>query len=227
MNGSFTKAEMLQILHDHITAVVTRYKGRIQTWDVVNEAIDDGKWRDTFWYARIGPEYVDSAFVWAHRADPQAKLFYNDYGIEIVGPKTDTVAALLERLQQRGIPVDGVGLQCHFNMEYAPPSEELLASISFFAARALDIRISEFDVWMRDTDATTPEARAKQAAIYGAMLRACLAIQRCRAFVSWGFTDRYSWVPEVFPDLGSALPFDANYRPKPALEAMLESLSGR
>jgi len=101
-------------------AVVGRYRGRIYAWDVVNEAIaDDGTLRDTVWLRNIGPEYIELAFRWAHEADPQALLFYNDYGAEDIGVKSNAVYNLVKRLLEKDVPIHGVGLM-HVSLENPP-----------------------------------------------------------------------------------------------------------
>ena len=116
--GTFSREELSAILKEHILTVVGRYRGKIAAWDVVNEAVgDNGQMRDTFWLRGIGPEYLDLAFQWAHEADPQAKLFYNDYNGEGLGSKSDAIYRLLKELLQRRVPVDGVGLQMHLTLD--------------------------------------------------------------------------------------------------------------
>jgi endo-1,4-beta-xylanase len=96
VDGNFTRDEMIAILKDHIMAVVGHYRGQVTVWDVVNEAVDDnGSLRDSIWLKTIGPEYMDMAFNWAHEADPQAQLFYNDYGNEDLGKKSNAIYALV------------------------------------------------------------------------------------------------------------------------------------
>ena len=226
--GTFTRAELLTILHDHITTVVSRYRGRIHTWDVVNEALDiNGAWVQSQWYTVIGPAYVDSAFAWARRADPAAQLYYNDWGGEGATPKADSIFKLVSQLRSRGIPVDGVGMQMHFGTNYMPDASSVVQNMTRLAMLGLDIRISEFDFRIEDAQAATSAALARQATAYSDMLGACLLVPRCRSFTSWGFTDLHSWVPEYFSGWGSALPFDAQYRPKPAFSAMITRLSGK
>jgi endo-1,4-beta-xylanase len=227
--GTFTKAQLLAVIKDHIETIVGHYRGQIATWDVVNEALDDnGAWRRSQWYTVIGPEYVDSAFVWAHRADPTARLYYNDYGGEsMMTPKADSIFVLVSQLRARGIPVDGIGLQMHFSLDWIPPVSSVLQNMNRLALLGLDIRVSEFDVGIKDSQSSSSAALAQQAAAYGDMLGTCLSVPRCRAFTSWGFTDLYSWVPGYFPGWGSALPFDSLYQTKPAFHAMIARLSDR
>jgi endo-1,4-beta-xylanase len=217
--GDWSKEELMAILRDHIHTVVGRYRGRVAAWDVVNEAIaDDGTLRDTIWLRVIGPEYVELAFRWAHEADPNALLFYNDYGAEGLCPKADAVYALVEDLVRRGVPIHGVGMQMHASLDWCPEPESVAANIERLSALGLQIQITEMDV--RVPEPATKEKLQAQATIYEDMLHVCISSERCSAFVLWGFTDSHSWVPSFFPGYGSALIFDSNYEPKPACEAL-------
>jgi endo-1,4-beta-xylanase len=219
--GTFTREEWINILHDHITTVVSRYKGRIYAWDVVNEAVaDDGSLRNTVWLQGIGPEYIDLAFQWAHEADPQALLFYNDYGASGLGGKSDAVYNLVRDLLERGVPIDGVGLQMHTSLEYPPVFSDIAANFKRLNDLGLEVQVTELDVRIREP-ATTADL-TQQANIYRDMLDVCLSADNCTAFVMWGFTDRYSWIPGASPGYGSALIFDRSYNPKPAYYALID-----
>ncbi len=220
---TWTRDALLGVMHDHIQTVVGRYRGRIHTWDVVNEALmGDGSYRDSLWHRIIGPEYIDKAFRWAHEADPQARLFYNDYGAEAVNKKSDAVYRLVSGMLERGVPIHGVGLQMHVSTESYPSPESIRSNIRRLAALGLAVHITELDV--RIPEPATAEKLALQAQVYRNIAGACLAEPGCEAIVTWGFTDRYSWVPSFFKGYGSALPFDADYRPKPAYDALAQTL---
>ncbi len=221
---SWTRPELEQVLHDHIRRVVGHYRGKIAQWDVVNEAFDDqGQLRDSVWMQVIGPEYIDLAFRWAHEADPGAKLFYNDYDLEFPGPKARAVNALVRDLQARGVPIDGVGIQAH-ELTVRPPSRDKIeAALQEYADLGLDVGITELDVGIYLP--SSPEKLDEQANVYTNVLDACLAVTRCRTFVTWGFTDRYSWIPGELPGFGDALPFDRSYQPKPALTSLRRGLA--
>jgi endo-1,4-beta-xylanase len=224
-DGTWTRAQLEQVLHDHIRKVVGHYRGKIAQWDVVNEAIDDtGQLRPSVWLDVIGPDYIDLAFRWAHEEDPNAKLYYNDYDIDRPGPKADAAHALVAGLQARGVPIDGVGIQAHEIATRPPSRTDLQAALSGYAAMGLDVAITELDVGIaRPTDASKLAAQSR---VYGDVLDACLAVSRCRTFVTWGFTDRASWIPDEIPGFGDALPFDRDYRPKPALTTIRTRLAG-
>ncbi|MDR2814451.1 MAG: endo-1,4-beta-xylanase [Prevotellaceae bacterium] len=132
-------------LKSHITAVVTRYKGRIKGWDVVNEAIlDDGSWRKSKLYEILGEELIPLAFRFAHEADPDAELYYNDYSMALEG-KRNAVVQLVKTLKERGLRIDAVGMQGHIGMDY-PAVEEFEKSLLAFAETGVKVMITELDL---------------------------------------------------------------------------------
>ncbi len=180
--------------------------------------------RHSIWLDVIGPEYIDLAFRWAHEADPAAKLYYNDYDIESPGPKARAVTRLVHGLQARGVPIDGVGIQAH----------ELTVR-SAFATRPRGRAARVRGAWpstSRSPSSTsasrsppTSEARRAGRASTATCSHACLAVPRCRTFVTWGFTDRSLVGARRVPGFGDALPFDRDYRPKPAVGALRSGLA--
>lgn len=211
------------LLSDHVAAVVGRYRSRIAAWDVVNEALnDDGSLRDTPWLRALGPEYLDLAFCLAHQADPEARLFYNDYGAEGMGTKSDAVVTLARDFLDRDLPLHGVGLQMHVGVGHCPPPEQVAANMARLAELGLEVQITELDV--RVEAPFRDEDLRRQTDIYRDLLQVCLEAPNCTALVLWGFSDRHSWVPSFFKGWGKALIFDEEYRPKPAYEALLKTL---
>jgi endo-1,4-beta-xylanase len=210
-----------KILKTHVTSVANHFKGKIFAWDVVNEGIDDdGNLRDTFWARCIGPNYIEKAFRWAHDADPNAQLFYNDYGIERDGVKAKRVFDLVSALKKKGVPIHGVGLQMHLD---GVPSDMFLGRyMNQFEEIGLEVHITEMDVRLREPAGT--QSLALQAEAYKRAIRRCLQAKNCTALVMWGFTDKYSWVPQFFDGYGSALIFDKTYKPKLAYRALLTEL---
>ena len=219
--GHFSRSQLLTILHDHIATVVSHYRGQVNIWDVVNEAVDDsGQLRDSFWLRALGPSYLDLAFRWAHEANPQAKLFYNDYGGEGLGGKSDAIYNLVKGLLQRHVPISGVGLQMHVSLAYSPLPSAVIANMQRLGALGLEVQITEMDVAV-GADARPMSVRlTAQARVYASMLSACLSVHACTAFVMWGFTDRYSWIPQATGRPDAPLIFDENYHPKPAYDAL-------
>lgn len=224
-SGTFTRDQLIAILRDHIMTVVGRYRGRISTWDVVNEAVDErgAELRQTVWSQGVGPDYIDMAFRFAHQADPAAKLFYNDYGGEDLGPKSDGIYNLVKDMKARGVPIDGVGLQSHFILGEVPPSADVDANIKRLSALGLQVQITELDI--RTTLPADDAALRRQAGAYRDYLKVCLSNPSCTMFVTWGVTDRYSWIPQFYPGQGAALLFDDAAQPKPAYFALLDALS--
>lgn len=220
---SWTRGELLPVLREHVSAVVARYKERVQVWDVVNEAVeDDGSPRQTLWRRVIGPEYIEHAFRWAHEIDPAAVLLYNDYNGEGLGKKSDAIYELLRDLKSRGAPVHGVGLQMHMTVGKIPPAKELRANLRRLADLGLELHVTEADVRMPLP--ATAEALAEQARDYRQLLSVALEFPQLRSWTIWGFSDRHSWVPRTFKGYGAALPWDENYKAKPALDGLLNAL---
>lgn len=220
-----TRTEMLAALKSHIETVVGRYKGRLKTWDVANEMIADNGtgMRQTFWTTVIGPDVVDSAFVWANRVDPEARLFLNEYGAEGPNAKSDSLFALAKRLKAAGIPIHGVGFQAHFGTNFNAPSRaQMLANFQRFADEGFQIRVTELDVRIPNG----ADHLAQQATIYGNTIGACLDLPLCGTLTVWGHSDRYSWIPNFAPGFGRATPFDDALQPKPAYFALRDALAG-
>lgn len=221
--GEYSSEQLQAILRTYIHTVVGHYHQRIPLWDVVSEAVDDnGQLRDTFWLRGIGPDYIALAFQWAHEADPQARLLYNDYANEGINKKSNAIYQLARDLRQQQVPIHGVGLQMHLSSEYVPGTDEIARNMQRLDKLGLEVHITEMDVRLKVP--ANAEALAHQARIYRSMLGACLTADNCRSFAMWGFTDRYSWIPEFFPGWGAALPLNAQFQPKPAYHALVERL---
>ena len=221
--GEWKKEELKNLLEEHIKTVVKHYKGRVMIWDVVNEALDDdGTFRQSIWYNAMGSEYIEKAFLWAREADPDAILIYNDYGIETINSKSDALYNLVRKFKEKGIPIDGIGLQMHITVN-GIDYESFAKNLERFATLDLKLYITEMDV--RIQGKPTVENLLKQAEVYKSVLQRCLNQPAVKAIQFWGFTDKYSWIPYFFPDSGSALIFDENYNPKPAYYALKEVLS--
>jgi len=229
--STFSNDELRTILKKHIQDEAGRYRGRIWQWDVVNEAFnDDGTPRQTVWYKAWGNslDYIVDAFRWAHEADPQALLFYNDYNLEFTGPKSNAVYAFVQTLQGRGVPIDGVGFQGHLDTQYGYP--DLQHNLQRFADLHLKVALTEVDVRTFTQSAAktdpnyqvkvntpiSPLARYAQESYWSRSLQACLAVRECISFTPWGFGDAYSWIPGWFsnPQEGAALLYDVNLNPK-------------
>ena len=220
INGAFSPDELRRLMVAHIAAEAGRYRGAIYAWDVVNEPFtDDGQWRKSIWWDAIGPDYVAIALKAAHAADPDAKLYINDYNVETEGPKMRALYNLVASLKAAGAPIDGVGLQSHFVAGAAP--QDIQAVMEQFAALGVDVAVTELDLRIRLP--ADEKSLAAQASDYGLVARACRATPRCVGVTTWGISDDHSWIPSFFSGYGAALPFDEAYRPKLAVAAMTEA----
>ncbi|GAB3989646.1 endo-1,4-beta-xylanase [Actinoallomurus acanthiterrae] len=212
-SGNWTAAQLTSILQNHIANVAGHYKGQVYSWDVVNEPFnDDGTYRSDLWYDTLGTGYIATALKAARAADPNAKLYINDYNIDGAGAKSDAMYNLVKSLKAQGVPIDGVGFQGHLAIQYGFPTD-MPGNLQRFADLGLDVAITELDVRMvLPADATKV---ATQAQYYTEVVKACLTVPRCVGITIWDYTDKYSWIPGVFSGQGSALPWDDNLNKKP------------
>jgi endo-1,4-beta-xylanase len=237
--GNFTPEQMNAMLREHITKVMRHYAGRVFAWDVVNESfLADGTVETSVWYDSPGigfkgkgTDYIEQAFRWAHEADPKALLFYNDYDTEAVNAKSDAVYEMVKDFKRRGVPIDGVGIQAHIFKLDPKEFESIRTNIARLAALGLQVHITEMDVALNvDAEGRLLDEAdlQKQAEMYRLIAAACFEQPRCTAFQTWGFTDKYTWIPEYTKGKqGSPLLFDKAYAPKPAYTAVVESLASR
>lgn len=216
-----SKAELLQVMKDHIAGEVGHFKGKIWYWDVVNEAFnEDGSRRPSVFQQVIGDSYIEEAFKAARAADPQARLCYNDYNTEGVNAKSTAILAMIRDFKARNVPIDCVGFQSHVSVGTIPA--DLQENLQRFADAGVDVQITELDVRM-----STPASQAdlqQQATDYATIVSACFAIARCTDITTWGITDKYSWIPDYFSGQGDALLFDDNYQKKPAYNSVLQAM---
>jgi endo-1,4-beta-xylanase len=215
--GGFSKQEIHDIMENHIREVGGHYKGKLIHWDVVNEALqEDGTLRngtESVWYnSTDGPEYIYNAFKIAREVDPDAKLYYNDFDIDRKCEKSEGALKLLQDIKDSGAPIDGVGLQGHFNIENPPTYDELVTLFNRYTDLDLDLLITEFDVSMEIDNIDFQ----KQADVYREVVRACLDVKRCQGILLWDWTDRYSWIPTNDTSKGYACQWDDNLDKKPA-----------
>jgi endo-1,4-beta-xylanase len=235
-NGTISDAQLLDLLHKHITDEVTHFKGEIWQWDVANEFFTDTNPSqinpNDFWISHLGVGVIADAFRWAHAADPHALLFYNDYNIggeDGTNAKSDAAFAFVKQLIAQGVPISGVGDQGHLDLQFGFPTK-LTSDLQRFAGLGLKVAVTEADVRTFVNNATqqTPTntlAPSAQAAYYDGMMKACLAVRSCISFTVWGFGDADSWVPGAFTGEGDAAIYDVNLNPKPAYTALQQDLA--
>jgi endo-1,4-beta-xylanase len=223
ITGSFSPDEVKALMLAHVATEVLRYKGSIYAWDVVNEPLaDDGGWRPSIFYDAMGPEYISLALKAAREADASAKLYINEYGAESAGPKQEALYRLVASLKKQGVPLDGVGFQSHFVAGAAP--NDLMETLRRFASLGLDVAVTELDLRIRSP--ATAEDYQIQARNYARVISACRMTERCVGVTTWGLSDERSWVSGYFSGYGDALPFDENYRAKPAVAAIVKAFAG-
>jgi endo-1,4-beta-xylanase len=230
-----SRDELLQRMREHIHTVVGRYKGKVKCWDVVNEAIaDEGGTnilRNSLWLEIIGPDFIAKAFQYAHEADPDAVLRYNDYGLENPARRKKLIA-LIKSLQERNVPVHAIGSQAHLNVSIN--FETMDQALTEMATLGLPIHITELDVNsaaggqrgfgadVANNAATTQgglvsDADKKLADAYAGIFRAFLRHRDSVKVVTfWGANDANSWRAQ-----GKPLLFDGNSQPKAAFDAVI------
>jgi endo-1,4-beta-xylanase len=233
--SNFTSRQLSRLLHEHIDRVMSHYAGQVFAWDVVNEALDEnGNVRSSIWYdrpgigfSRHGTKYIEQVFRWAHRADPQALLFYNEAEGEGLNRKSDAIYAMVKNFRRRGVPIHGVGLQMHIPMLDAD-IPAIAANIARLTALGVQVHITELDVSLPvdSSGLVRADDLTRQSDIYRGIVRACLNSAGCTAIQTWGFTDKYSWIGSHSRGArGQALPFNRAYQPKAAYRAVLEELA--
>jgi len=219
--------ELLAVMRGHITTVMRHYAGRVAEWDVVNEPLsNDGTLAPTVWQRFIGPDHIELALRAARAADPKAKLFINEYGVEGPGRKLEGLVRLVSALKARGVPLDGVGLQTHTHILGFHDEATLASTMRRLAAMGLQVQVTEIDVGTSLLGATGVGALdrlTRQADAFGAAARACNAVPACSRFTTWGITDRLSWLGAG----ESALLFDSKLRAKPAYAAVRSAFAPR
>jgi endo-1,4-beta-xylanase len=238
--GTVTKDNAAHVLTQHIRTVAGRYAGKLHSWDVVNEAVDpkstrpDGL-RNSPWLQMIGPEYIELAFRTAREADPRALLTYNDYAIELDTPeqieKRGQVMMLVRRLKARGVPVDAVGVQSHLGTGDTPGAG-LQNFVRELRQMGLQVFVTELDVNDRRIQGPVEERDAAVAKVYRDYLTMMLAEPNVTAALTWGITDRYTWLngPKYARADGKPnrpLPFDSDYNPAPAFFAERGAIDSR
>ena len=249
--NAVSRDTLIARMRDHIHAVVGRYRGRIHGWDVVNEALnEDGTLRESPWMQIIGEDYLVLAFQFAHEADPDAELYYNDYALPNAA-KRDGAVRLIRRLQAAGVPVTGIGMQAHYGLA-DPPVAQVDSAIAAFAALGIDVMITELDidvlpevtreVWAEVaddpvrraefdpyTDGLPDEVHRQLAARYADLFRVFVRhSDHIPRVTFWGVTDGDSW-KNNWPVRGRKnypLLFGRDGLPKPAFDAVIGGVAG-
>jgi endo-1,4-beta-xylanase len=242
-----SKEVLIDRMKTHIHTVVGRYKGRIHTWDVVNETIlDDGSWRQSKFYEIIGEDFVKLAFQFAHEADPDAFLLYNDYSMALPG-KREGVVNMVKRLQEQGVKIDGIGMQGHVGLDH-PTIEEFEKSLLAFAGLGVKVSITELDLSVLPSPNNIQGAEVSTDAAYEEKMNPYkngLPADVEKAFEArymeffrlfdkhhdkisrvtfWGVADQHSW-KNNWPVRGRTdytLLFDRQFQPKAVVKDIIE-----
>lgn len=231
VSGISSASDLRSAMVNHITTVMKYYAGKVIAWDVVNEAwdpTDPTKLRDSVFSRVIGSTYIDDAFKAAYAADPTAKLFYNDYATDGLSTKANSVYTMVQGMKNRGIPIDGVGLQMHWrSVGSTLTAAEVISNMQRLIDLGLEVVISEMDVQL-----CKGGTFADQQARFHDIVAACLTLPKCTAVSFWGITDKYSWL-NSFTDLGCTgtetprpLLWDDSYQKKPAYTGVMDALLG-
>jgi endo-1,4-beta-xylanase len=239
------KEAWLQVIEEHVTGVATHFAGRVESWDVVNEAFeDDGSgYRNSLFYQKMDEDYIEAAFVAARAADPGADLYYNDYGISSLEPKLDRVVAMADDFITRGVPINGIGFQTHIFMDW-PSIDNMKASMQLVVDLGLKVKITELDIPINNPF----DGSYSYPGNYEAELTLELAEQQKRRFCEvvaaylevvpenlrggitvWGVFDRETWVKQAFFNNNHEewpLLFNHDLEPKPAAQGVGDALMG-
>lgn len=227
-----------EFMRDYIHTYVGRYKGNISGWDVINEGLEShgGELRNTMWSNALGEEYIAKAFIYAHEADPDAILFYNDFNLERDTVKLNATLDLIQNLRAKGVPITGLGFQMHIRMDI--PNEIITYSLKKAAETGLQIHLSEVDIIFNKHDDTrnggienyhqlTDAMKKEQGKKYKELVDIYSAVvpkNQQYGITFWDFTDRDSWIRGFFNMNDWPCLFDDDLQPKPAYYGVLEGL---
>jgi endo-1,4-beta-xylanase len=237
VNSISSASDLRTAMVNHINGVMNHFRGKVDTWDVVNEAwvttgrTGDGNpmLRDTVFTRLLGTTFIDEAFMAARQADPTAILIYNEFANEGLSDKSDAVYEMVKSMKERNIPIDGVGMQMHVGVNTMPTRADVETNIQRLAELGLKVYISEMDV--NGCAGYTAEQQRTQ---YHDMVAACVAQPACVGFTVWGVTDKYSWLNGSTDDSrcsGGQLPrpllWDDNYGKKSSYTGVMDAFLGR
>ena len=220
--SSLPSNQVQSAMETHITTEVTHFKGSCYAWDVVNEPFNgDGSFVADAFFNAMGSGYIADALRTAHAADPNAKLYLNDFNIEGENAKSNAMFNLAQSLLAQGVPLNGIGFESHFILGQIP--SDMQANMQRFANLGLDVAVTELDDRI-----TLPASSAnlqQQATEFSEVVQDCLNVSRCVGVTQWAVGDADSWVPGAFAGQGAATMFDQNYNPKPAFTSVQNTLA--
>ncbi len=217
------------MLKNHVQTVVTHFKGKVTGWDVVNEAFnEDGTLRNSVWFQNLGASYIEKAFRYAHEADPDVLLFYNDYGLEYNPTKRKAAIKLLNNLRARGVRVDGIGLQAHIFTQF-PEASQIADAMQEVAKHGYKVHISEIDISINPLGVTITDKEKqfqRQAYVIAEVVSHYKQLPPHLQYgiTFWGIGDGDSWIRSYFSRDDYPLLYDDNYQPKPMYCKLKEAL---
>ncbi|WKK75172.2 endo-1,4-beta-xylanase [Marivirga salinae] len=221
-NFQGSKSDWEAMMKHHISTIVKRYKGKVQAWDVINEAfLEDGTLRPNIWLKNIGSSYIEKAFQYAHEADPEALLFYNDFNLSFRPTKRKAVLDLMTNLKLRGVPIHGIGMQSHISTIF-PSDQDFISTMEKITQAGFKLHISELDISVnsisKEKFELTDEMLQRQAQRYRFIFNNYQRIEKQyqHGITIWGVSDGESWIPNYFGREDYPLLFDEFFNPKPA-----------
>lgn len=218
-NGN--EEEWNDLFKKHIQTIISHFKGKVAAWDVVNEAFtEDGTLRNTIWLQKIGPSYIEKAFIYAKETDNNVLLFYNDFNLEFNPTKLNTVISYFNSLRNRGVKVDGIGLQMHISIQY-PELSQIAKALKNTASNNYKIHLSELDISVNPTGKgvdLNSDIFIRQANLLKSIVKLYdeLPKEYQYGITFWGVSDANSWIRNFYKRIDYPLLFDENYQPKPA-----------
>ncbi|KAK4158758.1 glycoside hydrolase [Cladorrhinum sp. PSN259] len=225
---AWTPATLRLLLQTHLTNLMTHFRGACFAWDVVNEALtEEGTYRPSIFFQILGESYIPLSFSIAANAsasDPlRPKLYYNDFNLETNPKKLSGAVRIVQLLQSTKTKIDGLGFQAHLAVGKTPSRQSLTETLQKFTSLGLEVALTELDI----AHPSLPPAdadREQQADDYVSAVGACLDVEKCVGVTLWQFTDKYSWIPSIFPGTGDACLWTADYQKKPAYFAVRKLL---
>ncbi len=227
--SNYSKEQLMSLMHEHIQTVGSHYSGQVREWTVVNEAFTRGQHQfglNDWWADHTGgnKDYIDQAFIWARAADPNAKLILNDFNNEGENSVSDEMYYYIKGAKERGVPIDGIGMQMHIDGTHPPTKDEVISNMQRFAGLGVDVYVTEFDVNMNDLKTDGKSKDQIEGNIYYEMMRACIESKVCHSFAFLGITDKETWYNHLGLSDPRPLMFDKKYNPKPAFYSVRTAL---
>ncbi|KAG1702288.1 hypothetical protein DVH05_010078 [Phytophthora capsici] len=194
---------MLKALENHITKVMTHFGDSCYAWDVANEVMgDNAQMRDSFWYKTTGMDFLTTAFKTANSVKKslglKTKLYYNDYNTNTINAKSTAVLAMVKKLMDQGVTIDGVGFQSHFSYSDKASTADQVANFKRFTALGLEVALTEVDVTASSSSPSAQE-QEQQSSVYKNTVAACKEVKECVGVTIWGYDDNYSWLSTKSP----------------------------